>query len=241
MRARRITGCALLAALAGSGCLTTPASETGWSRRMRDAVPRACGPDAIIEDGEDGDNRALVRPDGRGGYWFTSVDPEGSTIEPSGTFKMSSPGHDGSKFAAHMHGVMASAGPSVYASMGFSLADPRGPYDASQYAGVSFWAKGPAHVRFEIPDAYTDPSGGICKDCYNDFGVELAFTAEWQRYTIPFEWLAQRGGWGEPRPRLTTKELIALEWQFGSFGREYDVWVDDITFICGVEGTESAP
>jgi endoglucanase len=237
MRARSLCSFALgaLCALPCAACLTTPASETGWSRRTRDTVPRACGPDALIEDGEDGDNRALVRPDGRGGYWFTSVDPEGSTIEPSGTFKMSAPGREGSKLAARMHGVMASSGPSVYASMGFSLADPRGPYDASQYAGVSFWAKGPAHVRFEIPDAYTDPSGGICKDCYNDFGVELAFTSDWQRYTIPFEWLAQRPGWGEPRPTLARDQLMALEWQFGTPGREYDVWVDDITFICGVE------
>jgi endoglucanase len=224
-----------LCALAGTGCITTPASESGYSKRTRDLVPRECGESARIDDAEDGDNRILVR-EGRGGYWFTSVDSAGSTLVPTGTFTMSGPGHAGSLHAAHMHGTMASAGNSLYASMGFGFADPHGAYDASRYSGIAFWAKGPAHVRVQIPDAYTDPGGGNCTDCYNDFGIELALTADWQRYTIPFEWLAQKPGWGDPRSALTTSEIFAMEWQFGTPGREFDVWVDDITFVCGTEG-----
>lgn len=219
-----------------SGCLTTPASETGSTRRARDARPKACGPNALIEDMEDGDNRILVR-EGRGGYWYTSLDAEGSVMEPSGEFKMGSPGRAGSKYAAHMHGEMAPAGDSVYASMGFGIADPKGPYDASRYAGISFWAKGPAHIRFKIPDAYTSPGGGNCQDCYNDFGIELALTADWERYTIPFEWLSQQPGWGDPRPEVAVSELFDVQWQFGSRGRKFDVWIDDVEFICGVEGS----
>ncbi len=232
-------GSAFLATLLGlavGGCLTTPASETGWTKRTRDLTPGACQSDALIEDAEDSDNRILVR-DGRGGYWYTSVDTEGSTIEPSGQFTMGAEGHAGSKHAAHMSGQMAPAGWSVYASMGFGLADPSGAYDASRYTGVTFWAKGPAHVRFKMPDAYTAPGGGFCKDCYNDFGIELAFTSEWQRYTIPFSWLSQQPGWGDPRPEIATDAIYALQWQVGSRGRSYDVWVDDIAFFCGNEGT----
>ena len=224
-----------LCALVGTGCITTPASETGYSKKTRDLVPRECGDSARIEDAEDGNNRILVR-EGRGGYWFTSVDAAGSSIVPAGTFVMSAPGHAGSARAARMHGTMATANDSVYAAMGFGFADPRGGYDASRYSGVSFWAKGPAHVRFEIPDAYTDPGGGNCKDCYNDFGIELQFTSEWQRYTIPFEWLAQKPGWGDPRSTLTKSEIFALEWQFSTPGRDFDVWIDDVAFVCGVEG-----
>ena len=230
---RRTIG--ILAISLCSGCLTTPASETGFSKRARDLAPRECGDSARIEDAEDGDNRILVR-EGRGGYWFTSIDSAGSTIEPVGTFTMSQPGRAGSAYAAHMHGLMAGSGDSVYAIMGLGFENPQGPYDASHYSGVSFWAKGPAHVRFEVSDAYTDPGGGKCADCYNHFGVELEFTAEWQRYTIPFEWLTQRQGWGDPRPAVTTTEIFGLLWQFGTPARDYDVWVDDVSFVCGAEG-----
>jgi endoglucanase len=221
-----------------SSCLTTPASETGFTKRTRELVPGACPGDSLIEDAEDGDNQILKR-EGRGGYWYTSVDAEGSSIEPA-TFKLNSEGagHAGSRGVAHVKVKMASAGHSVYASLGFGLADPNGPYDASRYTGVTFWARGPAHVRFKVPDAYTAPGGGYCKDCYNDFGIELALTAEWQRYTVPFSWLSQQPGWGDPRPEVAADAIYALQWQVGSRGRSFDVYVDDIAFFCGDEGTE---
>ena len=217
------------------GCLTTPASETGWSGRARQQAPGVCSnaADALIEDAEDGDTRGLVRAK-RGGYWFSFVDSSGSTLEPpQGSFKMAEPGHNGSNHAARMRGRAAPGGDSVYAGIGLSLAEPRGAYDASRYDGVSFWAKGPAHVRLEIPDGYTAPEGRKCKDCYNDFGIELALAAGWQRYTVKFEWLSQRQGWGDPRPEITREELYAIEWQFGTPARDFDVWLDDVSFTCG--------
>lgn len=235
MSTRPIHAIALLGLL-GPACLTTPASETGMTKRARTTVPGACSSDALIEDGEDGDTRVLVR-EGRGGYWFTSLDAEGSTIDQAGNFKMASPGHD-SKFAAHMSGKMAEAGWSVYAIMAFQIADPTGPYDASRYTGITFMAKGPGHIRFKVPDLYTVPGGGMCKDCYNDFGIELALTDKWERYTIPFAWLAQQPGWGDPRPEVAANALYGIQWQVGSRGRSYDIWVDDIAFFCGEgEGT----
>jgi endoglucanase len=236
MRSRLISSTAILGLLSAS-CITTPASETGYTKRARELVPKACGSDALVEDGEDGDNRILVR-DGRGGYWFTSVDNEGSSIVPGGNFKMSAPGRNGSKYAARMRGQAATSGFSVYVLMAFNLADPTGPYDASKYAGISFWAKGPAHIRLKVPDAYTAPGGGKCKDCYNDFGIELALTSEWERYTIPFEWLSQQQGWGDPRPEIAANGLYGIQWQFGSRGRSFDVWVDDISFFCSAEGAD---
>lgn len=219
-----------------SACITTPASETGWSRRARMLTPTACDESALIEDAEDGDTQILKRA-GRGGYWYTFADSYGSRVEPA-PFKPEGPGHDGSQRAAHMRGHTAPSAPEVYpyAGMAFSLADPRGDYDASRYRGVSFWAKGPAHIRFEIPDGYTSPEGGYCKDCYNDFSIELALSGEWQRYTILFSWLAQRQGWGDPRPSISPQRLFALEWEFSTPDRDFDVWIDDVAFVCGVQG-----
>jgi endoglucanase len=218
------------------GCLTTPASETGGTKRARVLVPRDCGPNALIDDGEDGDNRILVRDD-RGGYWFTSIDAAGSTMQPAGSFSMGSPGHAGSQHAAHMQGQMGTTGDSFWASIGFGFMDPQAPYDASRYSGITFWAKGPAHIRLKLPDAYTAPAGGHCQDCYNDFGIELALTAKWERYTIPFEALAQQPNWGDPRPQVASNELFGVQWQFGTPGRAFDIWIDDIAFFCGTEGS----
>jgi len=229
---RRTAG---LLAVSLVGCITTPASETGWSGRARQLEPGSCGGmtgHAMIEDAEDADTRVLQRED-RGGYWFSFVDSAGSTVEAAqGSAKMPSPGHD-SKHAARMSGHTASSGDSVYAGIGLSLAEPRGPYDASRYDGISFWAKGPGHVRLEIPDGYTAPEGRKCRDCYNDFGLDLALAAGWQRYSVKFEWLSQRQGWGDPRAEIERKELYAIEWQFGTPGRDYDIWFDDVTFTCG--------
>jgi endoglucanase len=226
--------CAGFSGALALGCLTTPASETGFTARVRHLTPKACGPGALIEDAEDGDTRIVVQ-NGRGGYWYTFVDPEGSTVLPQ-PFKMSEPGRSNSKHAAHMFGLTAGSGPSIYAGIAFAFSDPHAPFDASRYSGISFWAKGPAHIRFEVPDGDTTPEGAVCKDCYNDFGIELAFTDKWERYTIPFEWLAQRSGWGEPFPTIARDRLYAMEWQFGTPARNYDVWIDDITFVCGTEG-----
>lgn len=225
-----IGGVPPLAALI-SGCITTPAAETGWTGRARALSPGACADAALIDDLEDGNTRVLQNL-GRGGYWYTFADAEGSTLSPT-PFTISAGGHAGSRGAARMHGTTAGSGASIYAGIGLVLTDPRGPYDASRYRGITFLAKGPAHVRLEVPDGYTAPEAGRCKDCYNDFGIELALTDRWERYTVPFEWLSQRPGWGDPRGAIEPRELLAIEWQFGSPGRSYDVWIDDVAFFCG--------
>ncbi len=53
--------------------------------------------------------------------------------------------------------------------MGFSFANPKGPYDASAYTGVSFWAKlgsgSQKTLRLKVPDINTDPDGHVCTEC----------------------------------------------------------------------------
>ena len=53
---------------------------------------------------------------------------------------MSPGGHD-SKYGAHILGKVSANGDPLFAGMGFSFTDPKGPYDATKYTGVSFWAK----------------------------------------------------------------------------------------------------
>ena len=104
---------------------------------------KECGPDGVIDDFEDNNNQINVVGD-RGGYWYTYVDKEGSTVWPEpgdkgGTFTLVEGGHD-SKFAAEIKGKLAGKS-IVYAAMGLNFRDPKEAYDASMYEGITFWAK----------------------------------------------------------------------------------------------------
>jgi len=151
-----------------------------------------CSAEGLIDDGEDGNNQNLPN-DNRGGYWYTFRDKKGTTIEPvagedGGTFAMSEGGH-GSQFAARYHGKVGTGAP-LFAGMGMNFVDPKAPYDASKYAGIAFWAKkaenSTGKVRLKVPDTNTDPEGGVCTECFNDFGADLNLTTDWKMYLFPF-------------------------------------------------------
>ena len=116
------------------------------------------------------------------------------------------------------------------------MTDPVGMYDASKYKGVSFLAKvgegSTTALRFKIPDVNTEPKGGVCKECYNDFGIDFAATTEWTRYTVMFSDLKQGDGWGDPHPPgLDASKIFGMQWQTESVGKDYDIWIDDVSFV----------
>jgi hypothetical protein len=226
--------CALLggaALLLSVGCRVNPTSPD----MENTSDGKACPAEGKIEDAEDNNNQILVQ-DGRAGYVYTYVDPAGSTIDPAGgaVFTMSPGGANGSQFALRIHGDIAKTD-TVYAALGMNFADPRGPYDLSKYKGVSFYAKkGPgttSKVRIKFPDKNTDPEGGVCGHCSNDFGMALSLSEEWQKFIVPFSALRQEAGWGNPRPRsLDTSAVYALQFQVNDKGKKFDVMIDDIAF-----------
>jgi endoglucanase len=231
-RSRAAVGTALALLLGLSvACRVNPTSpdlETS-------ADGKACPPDAKIEDGEDGNNQILVQ-DGRSGYIYTYADPEGTTVDPAGgaPFVMTPGGANGSQYALHMGGQLANAN-LVFAAVGMNFADPRGPYDASKYKGISFFAKkGPgstSKLRIKLLDKNTDPEGGVCAACSNDFGMQLSLTEEWQKFIVPFGALRQESGWGNPRPRSVAPEAVfAVQFQVKDKGKPFDVWIDDLAF-----------
>jgi endoglucanase len=117
------------------------------------------------------------------------------------------------------------------------MTEPKGPYDASSYDGVSFVARRSAgstpYLRFKIPDANTDPDGKICTECYNDFGIPFQVTEEWTRYEVKFSELAQEADWGQPRPAaIDRSKIYEMQWQVAVPNADFDVWIDDVTFLC---------
>ncbi len=216
---------------AAAGCRVNPTSPDMESS----SEGKACPPEAKIEDGEDNNNQVLVQ-DGRSGYVYTFADSTGTTIDPvgGGQFSMTAGGANGSRFALHINGQLSSAA-AVYAAMGMNFADPKGPYDASKYQGISFFAKkGPgstSKVRVKLSDKNTDPDGGVCGACSNDFGMQLTLTEDWQKFIVPFSALRQESGWGNPRPRSVDPQAVyAVQFQVNEKNKPFDVWVDDLAF-----------
>jgi endoglucanase len=134
--------------------------------------------------------------------------------------------------ARRITGTLASGG-EVFAGVGLSFPEP---VDASRYRGIAFLARrGPgaaAHVRLKVPDVNTDPDGGVCTDCYNDFGISFQVTEEWTRYEAPFADLVQETGWGAPRPAaIDTSKLYGVQWQLAVAGAAVDLQLDQIEFL----------
>ncbi len=188
----------------------------------------------MIDDGEEGDNRTLVSG-GRGGYLYTFKDDRGTTVAPTGEFSMAAGGALGSRRAMRFRGKLADVD-GVYAGLGASLTEPKGPYDASRYSGIAFYARRSASsasaIRLKLPDVNTDPEGGVCSECYNDFGVDFQVTEEWTRFEVSFADLYQGAGWGAPRPdALDPAKLYSVQWQVATRGAEFDIWIDDVSFV----------
>jgi endoglucanase len=252
-----IPALAAAAALGACGASTPPASEpassdgaTTYPGQAMSApyVTETAGSKArctqsasVISDGEDGTNRSNV-VEGRGGYWYTYTEKQGTKVTPApgdqgGTFTMTPGGANGTKFAAHMSGELAKV-QDVYAGMGLGFVNPKGEYDASRYGGISFWGKkspeSTTNVRMKLPDHATEPAGGVCTECFNDFGEYIEFTNEWKKYTFDFATMKQQSDWGKPRPEsIATNALYGIQFQVDDFGRKFEIWVDELEFtVC---------
>src|SRR5690606_20495771 len=99
--------------------------------------------------------------------------------------------------------------------------------------GISFWAKaGPGsvtNIRLKIPDNNTDPDGGVCSECFNDFGMDINLTREWKHYIVRFKDLSQLPGWGMPKKFSVDKgRLYGIQFQVNEKGKNFDIWVDQI-------------
>jgi endoglucanase len=201
-------------------------------------TPACTAAAAVIDDFEDGNN-IVAALEGRTGQLYTYADTIGTTVTPAAgsIFPPATGGNAGSARAAHFSGTIA-AGSAAYAGFGADMLTPKALYSASKYTGISFFAKkgsaaASGAVRVKVPDRNTDPIGGICTSCFNDFGVDLALTTTWTKYTIPFGTMTQLPGWGAPNPaHVDPTGIAAVQFQVTAAGAAYDVWIDDLTFNC---------
>lgn len=229
--------CGLAASCIGVSQNRAPPGATG----VPDSEIKVCragtvaAADGLIDDFEDANTQGQLL-EGRDGYWWPKKDDVGSTFGPD-PFAPSEGGADGSAMAMRGSGRTSSAPNAWGAGFGVNfLSQKTGAlYDASKHAGIAFKArvdeKSTRHVRFKIGDVNTHADAGICKTCWNHFGKDLTLTPKWKTYTVLFSEAQQEPFWGDPRPAVVTpSKLVAIDWSIGT-GQDFDVWIDDLTFV----------
>jgi hypothetical protein len=214
------------------GTLTTGGTiGTGGSK-----CPSPASNEDLIDNLDDGD-RYIPIVNGRVGAWADDNDGSpGGTLypDPAVGFTPTNSGDACYGYSAYVKG-------GYYSDWGANLRVGLGsPYDASKYAGITFWGrvdsgtKNVIHVNF--PDNDTHPYGGICKTgvtgptaCYDNFGVYTTLSSTWKKYTIYFKETTQ-GGWGYTAAALDPSSLYEIIFGLPA-NSTFSLWIDDLAFF----------
>jgi hypothetical protein len=188
--------------------------------------------DDVIDDFED-QNIVIGSAGARIGNWYPYGDGTGAvnmaittlpgTRGPASAFGLHT---DGSGFTSWGSGVGADLKNSGGAQA------TKEPYDASAYAGVTFWARAEtaAAVTLVLPNKDTDAAGDTCVVCDHHYLRALTLTTTWQRYTVLFSELSLEPG-GDPVPTAFAADgVVSVQFRFNP-GSVYDVWIDDVAFV----------
>ena len=242
-----------LAALVTLWLHANPARDTEVSRELRPAANQSAAPPAppaprapelepctpavsaaggqpLIDDFEDNDAR-IAPFERRAGFWGASNDGT-STQRPTPGSPLSIariPGGRGaSHFALHTSGGKFTKWGALVAAE-FSA---RRCYDASVYAGLTFWARGRGsfYVVAKMTQVAPEEYGGSCsRDCYDSHRALVRLSSDWQQKRVTWAELEQRG-FGQAVP-FDPRSLLSLEFTVGPEQTPFDFWVDDVRFL----------
>ena len=82
-------------------------------------------------------------------------------------------------------------------------------------------------------DRAHDPDGGVCTECFNDFGANVVLTNDWKLYSFPWKTMKQLPDWGAPKkPHITPAKLYGIQFQVNIPRSTYDIYIDDLKFFC---------
>lgn len=185
----------------------------------------AGGSEPLIDDFEDGDD--AIRPlEGRAGFWRWPREIDAPGTAPA---LMPVPRPDatrGNRLAQHVKGGQL-------LDWGATIEFDFRPacYDASNYVGVSFQARGPGRIYFAARERSVIPiaEGGSCQsDCHNPHVAKIELEPAWRTYQVRWVELRQRG---IGKPPLDPRHLHSLAFLIRPEDTPYDVWVDDLRFL----------
>jgi Carbohydrate binding domain (family 11) len=190
----------------------------------------ALGGDPLIDDFEDGDTRVLLS-EKRSAYWIVFNDGTSKQHpRPGSNFAADRiPGGRGtSRFGLHVRG-------GKFTDWGASLAAelaPRRCYDASVYAGLTFWARGRGSVRVaaKMTQIVAEEFGGTCLGkCFDAHLTRRTLSPTWQQHTVRWEELTQ-SGFGQSVP-FDAASLYSIEFSMLPEQTPFDFWIDDVAFL----------
>jgi hypothetical protein len=218
------------------------------------SATEASAPAFELIDDMEANSGQVALTNGRNGFWFTYGDGTDGGVETPGsglpfTDSMNSPprvvpasfvsftGAE-SNYAAQTSG----SGFAMFAGMGVNFKNPRVAYNASAYSGFVFWGRiggdsSVSVVRFLVPDANTDPAGGICtpaSKCSDYLGTDITLSTSWQQFTVLYTDLAQVGFGSPVETNLDAMAVYGVEFQVSTkapAGEPFDIWIDDLYFI----------
>jgi len=181
-----------------------------------------------VDDFDDG-NLFIRSAEQRVGAWYSFTD------ETAGCAKLSIEKADTSPALHLSGGGFSKWGAGFGISLAWSSAqNGQCTYDVSAYSGVRFRARGNAILRVNFPsrESAFRSLGGDCPDsegCFDQPGRNLALSADFQDFEIPFCSLAQ-AGFGAPSGPLDRTKLTSLNFLIQTKSN-FDVWLDDLEFV----------
>jgi len=218
----------------------------------------------LLSDFEDLAGATIVRygDPPRNGFWYTSNDESPSctqTPAPGDPYVGEAPPTgvpNAGMGSLSLHGLWSGCttwGAAIGADLNVPIATdgaiyvgPKRPYDLTDYAGVTFWARGEPgserHLRVELPMRATTQraNGGSCDEeivgvgqCGDDWGEEIALPANgsWKQFTIFFSDIPFfQEGWGAI-VAWDPKDVTSIRIQSVTPGVTYDFWLDDLYLI----------
>jgi hypothetical protein len=239
----------VLLAILGVGC-GEDLSLGGPRERARIGL---CSQGAELELVDDMEDRspAIHKTSGRAGSWFEFNNDTGvqePDLETFDFFPMAElqPPRESSSYGAWTRG---NGFRDWGAGIGFEFAS-QDAYDASNYAGFAFWARrgsgASETLRADVTDRNTTPLGLVCdplacepggmcdpaaRACYDNFGVNLELTEDWQFFSYHWEELTQAGWSGNDYQAITTSSVYGMRFQSEpEIGFEF--WIDDVALLC---------
>lgn len=191
----------------------------------------------LIDDVE-GKFPLLPERSGRNGAWYMIHDFSYGQAS-SGAFQQLNPEAPESLYAARVSG---SGFTDWGAQLGVTLKAGATGYDASNYCGVRFMAKGTGpHFTLMISDRHSVPQAGVCgtegkEACYRFVGKGFEVSADWQEVQMGFSELSHQLDPQNPRT-LDKSAIYDILFNFYSpEGSAFELLVDDLSFIEKSEG-----
>ena len=183
------------------------------------------GSQPAIDDFEDGDD-AILPLEGRVGFWRWAREIDAPGTAPALIPIPRPDATRANRLAQHVKGgQLVDWGATV--EFDFRPAC----YDASNYVGVAFQARGPGRIYFAPRERSVIPiaEGGTCQaDCYNPHVAKIELESAWRSYQVRWSEVRQRG---IGKPALDVRHLHSLAFLVRAEDTPYDVWLDDVHFL----------